>query len=203
MRHQGRPTRKSPNREVGKRILVVCEGEKTEPNYFISFRESLRNPLVLVEVEGLGANTDSLVEKAINIKRKATRNKETFDIVWVVFDRDSFPAHNFNRAIQLANSNDIKLAYSNEAFELWYLLHFDYHNAGISRHQYSSILTSRLGFPYQKNDERMYASLEPRQENAISNAKRLIATYTPRNPERDNPSTTVHELVQELNTYRK
>jgi hypothetical protein len=33
----------------------------------------------------------------------------------------------------------------------------------------------------------------------IGNAERLLAEYDPRDPERDNPSTTVHLLVRELN----
>jgi len=47
----------------------------------------------------------------------------------------------------------------------------------------------------------MYKILLPKQKAAIKNAKRLLAQYNPPNPEEDNPSTTVFELVEELNKF--
>jgi hypothetical protein len=45
----------------------------------------------------------------------------------------------------------------------------------------------------------MYDELLPRQQTAIANAARLLSTYNPPDPAQNNPSTTVHLLVQELN----
>ena len=48
----------------------------------------------------------------------------------------------------------------------------------------------------------MYSLLKERQSDAIRNATRLLESYgTRHNPERDNPCTTVHLLVQELNRH--
>lgn len=116
-------------REIRKNFLIVCEGEKTEPNYF----EKFRVPKKIFDVVGIGANTASLVEKAIDLRGKSI---VSYDEVWCVFDRDSFPAQNFNNALSLAKNNNINVAYSNEAFEIWYLLHFHYHDAATSRAQY-------------------------------------------------------------------
>jgi len=122
--------------------------------------------------------------------------------VWCVFDRDSFPAERFNAALDLARRYGIRVAYSNEAFELWYLLHFHYHNSATSRQNYGEMLTARLGRPYKKNDPHLYEELIDLQPNAIRNAQKLLDYYSPaHNPERDNPSTTVHLLVQELNKH--
>jgi len=172
------------------RFLIVCEGEKTEPNYFNSFR------VPKCVVIGVGANTVSLVKKAIELK-----SKDSYEQVWCVFDRDSFPVQNFNNALALAKKNKIEVAYSNEAFELWYILHFHYHDAATSRDDYKQILSQRLGFTYQKNDPTMYDSLSSRQDDAIRNAARLLNFYVNRTPASDNPSTTVHILVQELNNH--
>jgi hypothetical protein len=179
-------------REPIERFLIVCEGEKTEPNYFNAFRV----PKDVVTVIGAGDNTVNIVEKAIEIKKY-----DDFDQVWCVFDRDSFPAEHFNKAFALAGQHGIKIAYSNEAFELWYLLHFHYFNTGISRASYMSRLNKLLGFPYKKNSSTIYEELLDRQEFAIKAAKSLLKTFNPRNPERDNPSTTVHKLVMELNKF--
>ncbi len=189
---QGRP----PNdaRPLRAYFLIVCEGEKTELNYFRRFRVRAD---VKKEVLGLGDNTLSLVERTCELKQQ-----DEYTDVWVVFDRDSFPPERFNEAIALAHRRDIKVAYSNEAFELWYWLHFDYQDTGISRANYKAKLTKRLGFPYEKNALGMYDCLLPRQPDAIRNARRLLDAYGPaHNPERDNPCTTVHLLVQELNRH--
>jgi len=47
----------------------------------------------------------------------------------------------------------------------------------------------------------MYDELLSKQPAAIKNATKLLDEYFPRNPEADNPSTTVHRLVQELNSF--
>jgi len=78
-----------------------------------------------LKILGEGMNTDSLVEYAIQLKREAEKNNNPYSWVWCVFDRDSFTSHQFNRAIKIAKNNQIKAAYSNEAFEIWYILHFN------------------------------------------------------------------------------
>lgn len=176
-------------------ILIICEGKKTEPNYFICFRE--QNRLKNIIIDGTGTNTDTIVKKAIKESKK-------YDQVWCVFDRDSFPPHNFNRAFDLVKSKPkIKIAYSNEAFELWYLLHYNYYDTALSRIQYEGKLTELLGYKYKKNSTTMYEELLDKQQTAIDNARRLLEQYPDLNPERDNPSTTVHLLVKELNKYVK
>ena len=182
---------RQPDRfELRQRFLIVCEGEKTEPSYF---RQFPLPPDSVIEVYGLGANTLGLVKQAVKLRRNAR-----YAQVWCVFDRDSFPAENFNAALALAQEKDIHVAYSNEAFELWYVLHFEYLNSGISRKDYIVKLESNLGHPYAKNSESIYKELYTRQAIAIQNARKLLAEYRPRDPVNDNPSTTVHWLVDEL-----
>ena len=183
-------------RPVGRRalrgkFLIVCEGERTEPNYFSRFRVSKH-----VEFSGLGFNTVSLVQEALKLK-----NQDDYSQVWCVFDKDSFPLQDFNNAIQRAESNGMRAAYSNEAFEIWYLLHFNYYDTALSRDSYKNRLSACLGITYEKNSTEMYELLETRQEDAIRNAERLLQSYPSHNPARDNPCTTVHCLVRELNRF--
>lgn len=183
-------------------FLIVCEGEKTEPNYFKSFPVDTK--VIKLDIKGEGRNTKSLVEKAIELKNGSEYDES--DRFWCVFDRDingknSQDAQNFNAAITIAKNNDIKVAYSNDAFELWYLLHFHFYNTGISRKDYQNMLTKLLGHEYQKNSETIYEELKDKQQDAIKHAKRLLLEYDRSNPETDNPSTTVHLLVEELNSF--
>jgi hypothetical protein len=192
------------NRKVKTRrwSLIVCEGEKTEPNYFKSFPVDPK--VIKLDIQGEGKNTKSLVEKAIELKN-GSESDET-DRFWCVFDRDKNPnnpndSQNFNSAITLASNHGIKVAYSNDAFELWYLLHFHFYKTAISRKDYQNMLTNLLGNEYKKNSDTIYEELKDKQQDAIKHAKRLLQEYDRPNPESDNPSTTVHLLVEELNSF--
>jgi hypothetical protein len=191
---RGYSPRKVDTREVRQRFLIVCEGEKTEPNYFRNFR--VPKNVAEIDVQGLGENPSKLVQSA-----KELKEQEDYDQVWCVFDRDSWTVEDFNNAIKNAKDQGFKVAYSNEAFELWYVLHFEFLNTGIPRKDYLCKLTSLLDRAYQKNSETIYNELFDKQAIAIRNAENLLRQYDPHNPVRDNPSTTVHLLVQELNKF--
>ena len=63
------------------------------------------------------------------------------------------------------------------------------------------MLTNLLPDKYEKNSQTIYEELKDRQQDAIKHAKRLLQEYDRPNPETDNPSTTVHLLVEELNSF--
>lgn len=186
--------RKVNTKRMLKVLLIVCEGEKTEPLYFSQFKI----PKEIITIEGVGANTITLVKQAI-------KQKAMYDQAWCVFDRDSFPKENINKAVDLARANKIKIAFSNECFELWYILHFCYIDTGIKRSQYAAILEPHIGKAYQKNDISIFKLLEKNQPNAIKNAKRLAAEYSRSKESMSDwrPYTNVHELVAELKTIEK
>lgn len=193
--HSGRRIINRRNRR--EKILIVCEGKKTEPNYFKNF--PVDKKVVKLNIHGTGRNTDSLVEEVLGLKEAAEKNGKPYNQIWCVFDKDSFSKQNFNRAIQLASAHKIKIAYSNEAFEIWFLLHFDYFVDAASRRLYKSRLTRHLGYAYKKNNKDIYNELLDKQEIAIKNSKKLLFEYSEFNPAENNPSTTVHYLVKELN----
>lgn len=192
--------RKIYKREKRDKILIVCEGAKTEPNYFKKF--PVNNARLEVKIKGAGYNTVSLVKMASELKEKALADKKPYNQVWCVFDKDSFTDEQFNSAVLTANNHDIRVAYSNEAFELWYLLHYDYHDAAIRRNDYIKKLNEKIKpVKYKKNSEDMYKILIKNQAIAIDNAKKLLKKYKKFNPAKNNPSTTVYSLVEELNLY--
>jgi hypothetical protein len=189
---RGYQSRLVNTREPKQRILIVCEGSKTERYYFEELRRDHRLNAEVI-VRGLGLDPSQLVETAQTESRL-----DDYDQVWCVFDRDTWPAQNFNNALAQARRLGIGVAYSNEAFELWYLLHFYYYDTGIPRQEYIERLDGLLGHPYAKNSRDTYRELRSRQEDALRNARTLLAQYEPPDPANDNPSTTVHLLVEEL-----
>ncbi|MFM7353665.1 MAG: RloB family protein, partial [Microcystis aeruginosa] len=197
--------RQTKTRETRKRFLIVCEGEKTEVNYFKAFDVPKK---IEVTVRGEGKNSLSLVNKAIQIIDNLKQD-DSFDQIWCVFDKDNCSKEQFNQAERLAKQKNIKIAYSNEAFEIWFILHFQYLDIATSRSEYLKILTTQMkkyGLlnkkeKYAKNREDMYEKLKPYQTTAITNAAKLIQDRdeAKKHPFDANPSTTVQELVQELN----
>ena len=184
--------RRSDRQETIQRFLIVCEGEKTEPSYLGSFR----GPALVLDIRGFGINPRKLVDKALELGEEGE-----YEQVWCVFDRDDCDVGDFNSALDRARSQEINVAYSNQAFELWYMLHYDFHNTAIPRQDYRRKLSKSLGREYRKNDPNMYDLLSSFQETAIQNAERLLGQYSPPFPAADDPSTTVHKLVKELNRF--
>lgn len=132
-RKQNRLQRNQKKKNINPYILIVCEGEETEPNYFEWYKLHCKQA-ISVEILGCGKNTESLAKEAFKIKNKTEKKKNiVFDQVWCVFDKDSFSDEAYNNAFQYCNNKKIKVAYSNECFELWYLLHFNFYNSAMSR----------------------------------------------------------------------
>jgi len=203
------PTIKVGTRELRAYFLIVCEGEKTEPNYFRLFPKMVGNLVFDLTFDGGGISTTKVLEKAIDFRNKSSQK---FDRIWIVFDKDSFPDSHFNKAILDAKKEEVQSAWSNEAFEIWYLLHFVNRITAMSRDEYKKALerevnkqikvkTGKAGsFKYKKNDTGMYKTLQEfgNETNAIIWANNLNDTYTGQQYARYNPCTTVYKLVQEL-----
>ena len=193
-RSKGYKQRVINQREIRQRFPIVCEGEKTEPNYFRKFRV----PGLVLDIHGRGLDPKNLIREAVT-----RRTDDEYDQVWCVFDRDSWTVDDFNGALSSARERGIRAACSNEAFELWYLLHFNYHDTAIPLAEYIIRLDKVLGHTYAKNSTEIYGELANRMGTALKNAAMLLAQYSPLNPAANNPATTVHLLVEELRRFSR
>ncbi len=203
--------RKQDIRPKRRFYLIVCEGTKTEPHYFEGLkRKLLPHVLELVDlsIKGTGLNTLGLINESLKMKEKIeSQPGRVVDEVWAVFDRDSFPNHHFDTAIAKAKELDVCCAWSNEAFELWFLLHFqDFQNA-MRRQDYQSKLEQELSrcigkpFLYVKNSQAMFDLLNQygSEAQAIRRAKQLEAQFSGRTDYANhNPCTTVYTLIEKL-----
>jgi len=212
-RRREKTDRKEETKSKRKFFLIVCEGEKTEPNYFKSLKNALPKGVLDVcdfRIIGTGHNTNSLVIKAMQLRGKwQMETGRTIDKLWIVFDKDSFTPQSFNSAIQtcIADAPSVEAAWTNEAFELWYLLHFHFYNTGIGRKQYQDLIEKNfiekglVNYKYKKNSIEVFSLLEEygSRENAIRNATNLERHLAGTNNYADqNPCTKVHHLIAEL-----
>lgn len=193
-----------------KRFLIICEGENTEPYYFRSF------PVATAEVKafGTGRSKTSLVDHAVFLVSQEIPDPERD--VWIVFDMDYDPSkdesiqrNDFNQAIRLAEKNGFRVAYSNDAFELWFVLHYQLLEAALTRSEYYEQIGNRWGMSYERQGKgaqfcrEIYQRLLANQDTAIRYADRLYQQQAGSQPADQNPCTTVYQLVKELNKYLK
>lgn len=196
--------RKEGTKKQRVNIIVFCEGKRSEPNYLEALKQlSSSKKNIYIEVEGKGKGTVSLVKKAKNQVEKSCKE---YDSVWVVFDKDDFK--DFNDAIKMATDCNFNCAWSNEAFELWYVLHFQDLDASVGRTDYIKIIEKHLGekiadFKYDKASASMYELLTT-YGNPNRAAERAEALYqghqleNSTNYEGYNPCTCMHKLVDVL-----
>ena len=198
--------RKQGTRDQIVRFLIVCEGEKTEPNYFRAFTERW-SEVKEIKVAGCGCSTCQLIIEAKKLREKLERERMVpFDRVWLVFDKDEFK--DFNKAIADAKKEGMNCAWSNQAFELWYVLHFQYLDTGVDRKQYIGMIEDKVmkaskskTFKYKKNDVGFYQILQEHgdEEQAIKRAQKLRKIRgEKKNYAAHNPRTEVDLLVKEL-----
>lgn len=194
-------------------FLIVTEGAKTEPLYFEGLAKHINAKFgkgIIVEkpyldIFGEGKCTVSLVDETAKIVNRAPI---IYENVWVVFDKDDF--HNFDEAIDKAGQLNFKVAWSNQCFEYWLFLHFEYSDAALHRTQWRSklddIFKLRLGMKngYRKNDMELFkhATELGSISAAIANAKRVESKYTHNDKYSVcDPCTKVHHLIYELSDY--
>ena len=194
-----------------KTFLIICEGVNTEPLYFKSF------PVKLIEIEsfGLGMSKTSLVENIHDIVK--SKEKDSDREVWCVFDMDVkydesiTQKEDYNNAIKLAQSYGYKVAYSNDCFELWLVLHYQFVDSKLHRNQYYEILSKLWNCNYEKEGKKVKFSREiyDRIENdkradiikAMKNSKKLFDDQLELPFSDQNPCTTIFQLVCELGQY--
>ncbi len=190
--------------ELKKTILIVCEGKNTEPLYFKSF------PVLTLRVKTVGIGQSKL--KLIEYTQNLTKN-DTFDEVWCVFDLDikhdiANCVSDFNNAIAKGKDLGFKVAYSNDAFELWFYLHYQYTDSENHRTFYYKQLSDLWKVNYEKEGKKLkfcnenYKRLEndksASRTDAIKRAKKLYRMKKQLPYQQQNPVTLVFELVELL-----
>lgn len=193
--------RKAPFLEPRRRLLVVCEGEVTEPEYLEGFRRWCRNPRVEVRVEGPAGVPLSLVTKARDLKNRAERDAESerdenlrYDEVWCVFDVDEHPR--VNDARRLAKDHGLRLAMSNACFELWLILHFRDSPGPQHRHHLQAMLKDLM--PGVEGKHLDFDRLIGGYDDAFRRAERLERAALDRGEEGGDPTTEVFHLTDSI-----
>lgn len=128
-RAQGKIKRTAAFKRPKERVLIVCEGSKTEPGYFNELRDFYELTTASVYTTGdCGSDPLSVVKYGEALYRSELRKGDRYDSVFFVFDKDSH--HTYDAAVERAKvlkpANVFKSIPSVPCFEYWYLLHYQY-----------------------------------------------------------------------------
>jgi hypothetical protein len=188
-------------------ILIVCEGEKTEPNYFTELKKTFRLSNANVRICGRGSDPLGVVNFAI----ETFRREPEFDRVYCVFDRDRHTTYDAAldrvRRTRLGKGIRIFGIPSNPCFEFWLLLHFIYTTRPFDAPTGNSICSRVIEelkkyLPaYKKGDQDIFKTILDKLDNAISNARNVEQFHQTSGT--DNPSTLVHSIVEYLRDLKK
>lgn len=196
------------HRRVHPKIFVWAHTKKAEIDYFQDFKNYLKTPLLMPQKKICGTPLE-LLSHVIEWKNKEILEEDN-DQVWCIFDVDDFyqmNAKNFLEAIKDAHKNNIKIAYLNECFELWILLHFEKPTSAILRGDLEKKIKQyfheyKLG-EFKKN-QKIFRILLPFLPQALKNSQSLLPVryenidWGKALCEEGNPSTSLHFLVGEI-----
>ncbi|WP_281081885.1 RloB family protein [Variovorax paradoxus] len=173
-------------------MLIVCEGEKTEPEYLKEVRRARQLQAANVQIMPSAFGTDPLnvVRYAKQLFEEGDSHRKieprAFDEIFAVFDRDEH--QNYVVALQLAASisntlrNDLRQLVrfvaiaSVPCFEIWLLLHFEDIRHPISRSEALQRLRQYLP-GYEKGAGSHYSATSDRLEVAIGRTLALNALH--------------------------
>ena len=193
-------------KEPNKTILIVGEGQ-SEKLYFESF------PVLTLTVEAIDLGGQSKLKLIEMTESIIANGKKKYDEIWCVFDMDIKQGEkelaDFDNAIISGKAKGYNIAYSNDAFELWFYLHYNFTDQANHRKFYYKTLGDLWSCNYEKIGksyefcQNLYARLESdkraSQEEAIKRADKLFKSQSQLNYHKQNPVTLVYELVKFLN----
>jgi hypothetical protein len=232
--------------ELTETFIVFCEDEVNEPIYLQEFQRVGKvkiNPVI--DQKSSFLNFTNASRYCVNLGLMEFRENIGYTLlpqitehIWSVYDRDAENENNralndhgdlqFTQAIQAAQNAGLNVAWSNDVFELWILLHFEDIVPGVWRHRsyvYDRLTAVLKALPNQppemqrvtQNPYFYYKTamknrmnfinfvrplLQPRLNDAIQRARQLEQHYPTNMPfHACNPCTKMHHLIESIQSF--
>lgn len=196
-------------RQQKKHILIALEDTKSSRFYIKDLLKDKGIIPHIVFAKHIGTDPKSVLRA---IERFEKENPDIkYDKGWLVIDKDSFSKDNFKGTLETAREKEICVAYSNECYELWLLLHFkdvtSYKARKNIKKELNEEFQKNFKLKYEKSEKHVYGMLIDRQEKAILRARKLIdniiKTDGKLDPYNNNPSTKIYLLIECLNDLER
>lgn len=151
-------------------FYILTNGKETEKNYFELTKS--KKSIYDVKIEYHNDDPSNLVSIASRLVKQANQ-------VWCVFDIDNtFEENSLIQAIKLAEDNNINIAFSNIAFEVWLLSHYKQVEKRMDNNQLIKEIDDlckkelKISNGYDKSNKELLKNyFMPKISYAITNAK--------------------------------
>ncbi|AKB71446.1 RloB family protein [Methanosarcina mazei] len=217
MRKKSKELKRIENTKFPKgNIYIFCEGEKTERNYFSSFKSKIcrarfsrRKPPQIKVIPSKNCGAPSNVEFVIGYAKSQSLSEKDGDCLICVIDCDSNQEKDINKAIKMAKGKEksqgvkVNICLSNPSFELWYLLHYECCYEKLDQKTLEQKLRKHIK-DYKKNVD-YYSFLEDKKSYATSNAQYLKEYHSNNDIEllstKSNPSTMIPFFLEHITNF--
>ena len=201
--------RRAKIREPYDVVLIVCEDEKTEPNYFNALKNELR--LSNANIRICGRECGSAPKSVVEFAKQELKKDPVYDRIFCVFDKDRHETYSkaldMVRSTRLPSGKEIKAITTVPCFEFWLLLHFKdtarpYVPAGGNSACDLVMRDLKKFMPnYEKGQNDVFVKTYGSVDYAITRAKHLEKRQETAGT--DNPSTKVHHFLEYLQNLKK
>jgi hypothetical protein len=196
--------RKPAARKENARILILCEGKCTEPQYIHAFRSKFRIPEENMKVLCPPEIPNTPIEMVRDAKARKRAEVDSFDEVWCVFDVEAkLTQHSrfgLQEALNAAERSGILSAMSNPCFEIWLLWHKVDHAAWIASDA-AQRRCEELNITRGKHIQEVDSLIRDFYDFAKNRAYSLDQTHDrngTQKPEDMNPSSGMYKLVDAI-----
>lgn len=198
--------RKTATRKSRDTVLIVCEGECTEPNYLKGLLFFLKIPAPSVKITGKQKNHNAT---AVVREAKICFKESYWDHVFVVIDGEQedieVAAKECKKPIE-GTEVKIQLICSKPCFEFWLLLHFQYSDQAFTKCKSVISCLGKKYLPnYKKNDLYIFQKVSGKDQKgldrAIQHTKQLRKFL--KDTHSDLPSTDMDKLAAVLFSMQK
>ena len=187
--------------EIPPFIRIVCEGLKTEPNYFNGWLKDIGYVAANPAFKARDNSPRGVVKEAKKVYKDALRLRIPPEKihVWAVFDRDGHAG--IPEAIDEANNSKIQFAFSYVCFEFWVLLHYTRTTRSFANcNEVISFIKENHDPDYGKSNDH-FTRLKDSINIALSNGEWLLNTFwqfDSRPIWEKNPYSNVHEMMNQI-----
>ena len=179
-------------------IYIFVEGKKTEPEYFVLFKQKFSIQDFRIFKED-GKSGNALLEKAKS--RIKLDNLDPSATKYIVFDKDALTDKLLSDVFKNAKREGYKIGFSNLNFEVWLLAHFEKLTKRPTdlndKTMLETKLTRNLNQSYKKGDRKQLEKIVPYYKQAVENAKDVNEA------DFDYQCTTIGVMIEDILDKRK
>ncbi len=213
--------RKKSKRQPYDRVLIVCEGQKTEPIYFEEIKVTLELDSANIEIDGkCGSSPINVVNHAYRLYQQELSSGDSYNKVYCVFDKDSHSTFfdaiekikNINKELSekgLDEQTKFEAIISIPSFEYWLLLHYEQTTKPYAKTPTKSvgdlvIDDLKIYLPDYKKTQKGFFNkslADGTLEGALAHSERIYKVE--KSSENNNSHTNIHELIKYLQKLKE